>query len=446
MRKSFFLVLSFLVLCQLSFGQITDVDYMEQVKRNARVNSHIEKQLGGKIIQRLYKGVGLGLYGFIFRSDLGDYYHVSLQRRDGTEIFPHLTLNQRVEVMLTGDAKLLEEILYYTSELITLQNKLDIRLKGLAHLKSIRSDNGTYIRQKSSGYFDAEPQETFQEDVRIVRKKKHPGNRWAYIMENEDTLLVPYDYDDLMKDRTSATYFKLLSTMASGVYYKSPKVYQLIGGVPFRHERSFRNPRELMVGRAAVVLDKKNFTFLEKETDDRGMFNGIKAKSGDDTLRLLFNPQNGELVQRLLNQSSPFEACYKQIDEDKYMLYSLKDSGKMNFLNNSTQPFSIKNNYSVEETEYHGEITKVEFGKPISQSLLTSFVINDSIFVQVNQVVALNIQKMVNEGKKIGVKGWLRKEVPGEVNLNGYSILAATAITIGSKTFKQLHHDIKKTL
>ena len=53
---------------------------------------------------------------------------------------------------------------------------------------------------------------------------------------------------------------------------------------------------------------------------------------------------------------------------------------------------------------------------------------------------------MVELGKDISVKGYLRREIPGEINMNGYSILAANAITLESKTYKQIIQNIKKKL
>ena len=445
MRKCAFILLSLCMLCQFSFAQ-TDVDFMEQVKRNARVNSHIEKSFSGKVVRHLYKGMSQALVGMIFQSDAGDYYHVSIKRPEGTKVYPHLSLNQKVEVTLTGDEKLLEEIMYYTSELITIQNKLDIRLKGLAHLKSIKSPEGSYTLGEWSYFSDKPLEEIFQEDIAIVKKRKIGGTHWAYILENEDTILVPYQYDHLLKNRKTATYITMRSMSANGTHFKSPNIYEVLAGVPFSHDRVQRSGREMLIAKAAIILEQGGFEYLTDLTDSRGMFNAVQVKKGDDTLKLYFNPKNGRSIKDKLQLRPSFNAYYKSVDKDKFMLYALEDNGSTAFLNNSTNPFGTKNNYAENEIEYEGTITKVEFGRPDNGTDLQNFVVNDSIFVSVNQIVALNIQKMVELGKEIRIKGFLRKDIPGEINMNGYSIMAATAITLESKTYKQLFHNIKKTL
>ena len=109
MKKVSFFLVSFVLLSQAVFGQ-TDVDFMEQVKRNARVNSHIEKNMSGKVVSHLYKGLNQALVGVIFKSDAGDHYHVSIKRPEGVKVFPFLEVNKKVQVTLTGDEKLLDEI------------------------------------------------------------------------------------------------------------------------------------------------------------------------------------------------------------------------------------------------------------------------------------------------------------------------------------------------
>ena len=235
---------------------------MEQVKRNARVNSHIEKSFSGKVVRHLYKGMSQALVGMIFQSDAGDYYHVSIKRPEGTKVYPHLSLNQKVEVTLTGDEKLLEEIMYYTSELITIQNKLDIRLKGLAHLKSIKSPEGSYTLGEWSYFSDKPLEEVFQEDIAIVKKRKIGGTHWAYILENEDTILVPYQYDHLLKNRKTATYITMRSMSANGTHFKSPNIYEVLAGVPFSHDRAQRSGREMLIAKAAIILEQGGFEYL----------------------------------------------------------------------------------------------------------------------------------------------------------------------------------------
>ena len=445
MKKVSFFLVSFVLLSQAVFGQ-TDVDFMEQVKRNARVNSHIEKNMSGKVVSHLYKGLNQALVGVIFKSDAGDHYHVSIKRPEGVKVFPFLEVNKKVQVTLTGDEKLLDEIMYYTSEFITIQNKLDIRLKGIAHLKPIQTNKGSYTLGKWSYFSDKPIQETFLEDVAIVKKKKVKGTHWAYIMENDDTIMVPYRYDELLKGRKKATYIKMRSMSSNGIYFKSPNTYEVLAGVPFRHDRAQRSSREILVAKPAIIMEKGHFEYLNDLSDSRGMFNAIQVKKGDDTLKLYFNPKNGERIRRKLQLTPVFDGYFKTVDKDKRIMYAMIDTEGTTFFNNSTSPLIAKSNYLDNQVEYKGKITKVEFGRPDNGTDLKNFVINDSIYVSVNQIVALNIQKMVELGKDISVKGYLRREIPGEINMNGYSILAANAITLESKTYKQIIQNIKKKL
>ncbi|GAB5524645.1 MAG: hypothetical protein Roseis2KO_25170 [Roseivirga sp.] len=62
------------------------------------------------------------------------------------------------------------------------------------------------------------------------------------------------------------------------------------------------------------------------------------------------------------------------------------------------------------------------------------------------EVVALNIQKLIKEGKKVTITGWIRKEISGEVNEKGYAIMAMSEIEIKGKTFNQTINDISTVL
>jgi hypothetical protein len=424
-------------------GQFYNPEASEQTKRTIRVNNHIEKKMQGQIVKHLFKGSSKHLYGFVFRSEAGEYYHVSIKAWEGAKLMPYLKTEETLELAVTGDPVLLKQVLHLTNEFLTIENKLDIRLKGLAHFESISSSAGSYHRQRNTSRFSL-PNETalFHENVAIVAKKKVPENTWAYILENDDTILVKYEHDDEMKGKKKVSYFTSSSPISKGGYLKAPNTYNFISQSPHAPDQKLLNPYWVMAGRSAIILDQGSFEVLDSQPDHRGLFHGLKTNKGT----LFFNAKHGEEVTEAMNGRKSFEAYYKNIGDDSLMLYVIKTGREAQFFDNNRELFSTKNNYQQEEVSFTGEITQAHFRDTPLKAKLQSFVVSDSIFVAINEIVALNIQKMVKAGKKVVISGRMRKEIPGEVNQKGYAIMAMSAITINGKTFRQQIADINRTL
>lgn len=424
-------------------GQFYNPEASEQTKRTIRVNNHIEKNMRGQIVEHLYKGSSKRLYGFVFRSEAGEYYHVSIKTWEGGKLMPYLKTEETLEVAVTGDPVLLNKVLHLTNEFLTIENKLDIRLKGLAHFESISSSAGSYQRDRNTSRLSL-PNESalFYENVAIVAKKKVPGNTWAYILENDDTILVRYEHDDEMKGKKKVSYFTSSSPISKGGYLKAPNTYNFIGQSPHAPDQKLLNPYWVMAARSAIILDQGSFEVFDGQPDHRGLFHGLKTNKGT----LFFNAKHGEEVIGAMNERKSFEAYYKNIGDDSLMLYAIKTGKGAQFFDNSKELFTAKNNYQQEEVSFTGEITQAHFRDTKFKAKLQSIVVGDSIFVAINEIVALNIQKMIKAGKKVAISGRMRKEIAGEVNQKGYAIMAMSAITINGKTFRQQTTDINRTL
>lgn len=422
-------------------AQFFNPEASEQMKRTLRKNNHIEKTMNGQIVKRLFKGTSKALYGFVFKSDEENFYHVSLREWEGREIMPYLTTNEPLELTVTGDPKLLEEVIHLTPEYLTLENKLDMRLKGLAHFESVKSSGGQFIRNKSAGRFDMtrEP-DRFHENIAIVSKKKVPGNAWAYALENEDTIIVSYDDDDLLKGKKKLTYFTSASPLSRGNYLKAPHTYNFLGKAPHAPGTGFSH--WMMAGRSASLLEKETIAVMGSHLDKRGLLNGFKLAKGT----LYFNAKNGEHILNATRGKDSFEAYVKKTDENTMILYAIKNGEETVFYDNNDLPFTTRNHYNSEQVSFTGDVTEVHPLKEAQSVKLKSFIVNDSIYVSVNQVVALNIQKMIKEGKKVSITGYMRKEVPGEVNEKGYAIMALSKIVVNGKTFNQIISDITQVL
>lgn len=420
-------------------AQFYNPEASEQMKRTLRKNNHIKKTMNGQIIQKLFKGTSKALYGFVFKSDREDFYHVSLKNWEGQEIMPYLMANEPLELTVTGDPKLLEEVMHLTPEYLTLENKLDIRLKGLAHFESVKSSGGQFVKNKSASRFDMtrEP-DKFHENIAIVSKKKVPGNAWAYALENEDTIIVNAEDDKELKGKKRLTYFTSASPLSRGNYLKAPNTYNFLSKAP--HAPGTGYSHWMMAGRSANLLEKATIEATGSHLDKRGLLNGFKLANGT----LYFNAKNGESILNATRGKDSFEAYVKKTGENSMILYALKDEEKTVFYDNNDIPFNTLNHYESEQASFTGDVTEIHLMEGPQSPKLKSFIVNNSIYVSVNQIVALNIQKMIKKGKKVSITGYVRKSVPGEVNEKGHTIMALSQIVVNGKTFNQIINDISQ--
>ncbi|MCE7994933.1 MAG: hypothetical protein HEP71_23350 [Roseivirga sp.] len=423
-------------------AQFYNPEATEQMKRTIRKNNHIQKTMNGQIVKNLFKGRSKSLYGFIFKSDRDEYYHVSLKGWEGKKIMPYLKINDPMTLTVSGDPVLLEEVMHYKNEYLRIENTMDIRLKGLAHFEALKSTTGAYNKNTSGGRLTMTRQpDKFHESVAILSKKKVPGNAWAYALENKDTIIVRYEDDDQLKGKKRLTYFTSESPLVNGGYFKAPNTYNFLGKAPYDPEKESISDW-MMAGRSANILEKDRFKVLGSNLDSRGLLNGFKVKNGT----LYFNARNGESMLNALKKNQSFEGYYKKAGDNAMMLYAIKNNDGWAFYDNSDVPFTTKNHYEPNKVTFTGDITETHLKEGPQSAKLKSFIVNDSIYVSVNEVVALNIQKMIKEGKKVSITGWIRKEVPGEVNEQGLSIMAMSEIVINGKTFNQTIHDLTKVL
>ncbi len=436
--KRFLLTLSIILFTATWMSaQFYNPEATEQMKRTIRKNDHIEKMMNGQIVKNLFKGRNKGLYGFIFKSDQGEYYHVSIRGWEGKEIMPYLTINEPLELTVTGDPKLLEEVMHLTQEYLTIENKLDIRLKGLAHFESIKSSGGQFVKNKSASRFDMtrEP-DKFHENIAIVSKKKVPGNAWAYALENEDTIIVNAEDDKELKGKKRLTYFTSASPLSRGNYLKAPNTYNFLSKAP--HAPGTGYGPWMMAGRSAHLLEKETIKAMGSHLDKRGLLNGFKLAKGT----LYFNAKNGASILNSTRGRDSFEAYVKKTGENTMILYAIKDGEKTAFYDNNDIPFSTLNHYKSEQVSFTGDVTEIHLMEGPQSAKLKSFIVDNSIYVSVNQVVALNIQKMIKKGKKVSITGYVRKSIPEEVNEQGHTIMALSQIVVNGKTFNQIISDL----
>lgn len=423
-------------------AQFYNPEATEQMKRTIRKNNHIQKTMKGQVVQNLFKGRSKILYGFIFKSDRDEHYHVSFRGWMGKDIMPYLKVNDPMTLTVSGDPVLLEEVMHHKNEYLRIENTLGIRLKGLAHFEALKSTKGAFTRNKSGNRFTMTRQpDRFHENIAILSKKKVQGNAWAYALENEDTIIVNYEDDALLKGKKRLTYFTSDSPLVNGAYFKASNTYNFLNKAPHSPENKSLADW-IMAGRSANILEKDRFKVLGSSLDPRGLLNGFKVKEGT----LYFNAKNGKSMLNAIKSNESFEGYYKKTGDNAMMLYAIKNKDGWAFYDNNDAPFTTKNHYEPDRVTVTGSITETHLKEGPQLAKLKSFIVDDSIHVSVNEVVALNIQKMIKEGKKVSVTGWIRKEVPGEVNEKGYSIMAMSEIVVNGKTFNQTIHDLARVL
>lgn len=420
-------------------AQFYNPEASEQMKRTLRKNNHIQKTMSGQIVKNLFKGRSKGLYGFVFKSDESQYYHVSVRGWEGKDIMPYLKVNQPMELTVTGDPKLLEEVMHLKNEYLRLENTLGIRLTGLAHFESIKSTTGQYARNMSASRFEMtrEP-DKFHKEIAIVSKKKVPGNAWAYALENEDTIIVNYEDDDLLKGKKRLSYFTSASPLVRGGYFKAPNTYNFLSKAPHAPGTGYSD--WMMAGRSANLLEKETIEVTGSHLDKRGLLNGFKLANGT----LYFNAKNGASIHNTTRGKDSFEAYVKKKDENTMILYAIKNGEETVFYDNNDIPFTTLNHYKSEQVSFTGDVTEIHLMEGPQSPKLKSFIVNNSIYVSVNQIVALNIQKMIKKGKKVSITGYVRKNIPTEVNEKGHTIMAPSQIVVNGKTFNQIINNINK--
>ncbi|GAB5524646.1 MAG: hypothetical protein Roseis2KO_25180 [Roseivirga sp.] len=369
--KRILLTLSIILFTAISLGaQFYNPEATEQMKRTIRKNNHIQKMMSGQVVKKLFKGTSKGFYGFIFKSDQDEYYHVSLNGWEGKEIVPYLKINEPMELTISGDPKLLEEVMHLKNEYLRIENTLDIRLKGLAHFEALESSQGKYERNRSANRFEMsrEP-DRFHREVAIVSKKKVPGNAWAYALENEDTIIVNVEDDKQLKGKKRLTYFTSSSPLVRGGYFKAPNTYNFLGKAPHTPEKEL-NAYWMMAGRSANLLEKGSFQALGSQLDKRGLLNGLRVKEGT----LYFNAKNGETIRNAIKGNERFEAYYKKTGDNAMMLYGIQNKDGWAFYDNHDESFITRNHYQQDQVSFTGDITETHLKKGPQIAKLKSFI------------------------------------------------------------------------
>lgn len=416
------------------------VDQLDQMKRQSRINNHVKKTLSGEVIDLMFREYSTQLYAFVFKSG-ENYYQVNIPIHQGQELFPLLKKGTSSTIEVTTDPVLFEQILYASDDMLRAENKFGIRITGLVNLQKLQSSLGSFEKGKMSFPQSRDLPQTFVESAQILSKKKAPGNMWSLALDNEDTLLIKYDEADFLPSGSSLSYLKSKSILLHGAFIKSFNSYRLFADSPSGN-KSYSDM--FMFGQSALVLSKDQFKALSYIPGENGLLSGLKVLKNKDTLDLYFEPENGTLIQNNVKLNQNFDAYFRMSKNQKGSLYGLYAANASKFLKLQPPFIGSNNHYFENKKSFKGPLTGFELQKPGVKNSFKGFVLSDSVYVKVNEIVAINIHEVMTLGKEIEIKGWLRKPIEGEINLKDYSIFSPTEIIIDGKVFKQLIYDINK--
>ncbi len=443
-RTTLFTITLVLLLLTPVLGQIKDAT--EQSKRLARTQYHITKSFKGEVVKLLYLGsnsYGGVLNGFIFRRPNGKLLKVAVPTFVGQDVGPHLITKGQVEITITGDKLLLEEIFYKTLPLKKIEVELEEQISGLANIQQIKTEKGAFsildIEDKRRRY------KTIREpvlNVKVISRIRLKNREGILALENGDSLI--FERTGELADIWNQNYVSYLRQVKNNpsIFYQNPKTYSMGPGhfyLPLRAQYS----QGKNFTHANLFLQTKDIQLVDLINDAAGFVNGISATDYQNKLdTFVFNRTDGKAFNQILQENEKVSVYFQKFSGVN-VLRAVSASNKI-VKGQPISPFSgEKEEYLTEKVTFKGNVSEIQYLDDENilwsgEKLITPFrniILEDSIFIRVNEDVALSIAKQIKKGKEISFDGWQRKELKSQINQKGYTYIIPHKITIDGITF-----------
>ncbi len=424
------------------FGQIRDAT--EQSKRRGRTQFHIEKEYKGKVVKILFgrQTFGGALNGFVFERPNGTLLHVDVPSYYGKEVGPLLRENEEIEIKVTGDELLLEEI--FSKNLY--RKKIEVALKrplsGMANIAEIKSPRGNFsindidINERLKKHFSTTDEAIL--DAKVVRRIRLRDKEGILVLDNDDSLVFFRSFaPESVWNQNQVSYLRTLDE-SSPAFYKSPKVHRMTTGNPVYVKTASRpNTHSRLFGFGNAFLKPIDVEFVDMITNKSGFISGFRANTKRNKLDTFwFEKTNAKQFQTILKQSrnDKIKVYFQEFpDVDFVRAIRYKDQVVKGYdkgwRKKDIQPFL------PEKISFTGKISEIQYAYPSLKSSFRNIILEDSIYISVSTVVALSIAKQIEKGKEISFDGWVRTEHPDEINIKGYTRILPHKITIDGITF-----------
>lgn len=458
--------LFFLYLATPLCGQSSRYDATEQSKRLARKNNHITKSYKGEVVKILYRSAntyGGVLNGFIFRRPNGKLLQVSVPTYFGSEVAPLLKANEKIEITVTGDELLLEEVFSKRLSMKKIEVQLQEKISGLANIQKIRTTKGLFSITNAKGRNDfrtlflnkSEP----VLNVKVSKRIRLRGKEGILELENGDSLIFNR-IDDLEEiwNQNSVSYLR--PKRNSALSYQNPNVYNMnpvLSSILYTYIRGkeLKGTPGSRYNPTHSFLKSVDAKFVELVNDDAGFVNGMAVMNNKSKLDTFwFERTNAKAFHALIKQGKEENIrLYFHELLNMNLVYAVGLNGKtVTGEDKSFHGFvGTKEEYFPEKITFKGKVSEIQYlpenrFNSVGEKLITPFqnlILEDSIFIRVNTVVALSIAKQIEKGKEISFDGWQRKEAPTQINQKGYTFMVPHRITIDGVTFT--NHSIMST-
>ncbi|GAB5524644.1 MAG: hypothetical protein Roseis2KO_25160 [Roseivirga sp.] len=315
---------------------------LEQRKKHARVNQHVEKELTGTVRQLLYEPVYEYLNGFILETEPGKALKVESYFFVGQSLRPHLEAGQQVTIKVRGDSDLLKQMLYKSEEDKKAERLLNLRFTGLAHLRAITSSLGSFdVATFDRSGISAVPQFDVITNANIRGYSRGKRNSIQLTLDNGDTINT-YETDVAKAYYLDGkvSYVRPLMRFPGG-YYKTSKTFHMVD--PYSGARLLPTARDLKLktaGQRSSFLDKgEGMSFLSQSKAAKGkiVVANLSDENGEAT-RMSFSVRNQRRFNEFLEQEGKnnLTLYYRKAEKPRInYLYALQKEGKRVILNES---------------------------------------------------------------------------------------------------------------
>lgn len=429
-------------------------DATEQSKRLARTQFHIKKTFKGEVVNMVYRGpnsYGGILRAFVFRRSNGKLLYVSIPTYFGSEIGPHLKTKGEIEITVTGDELLLEEVFSKRLALKKVEVRLQEKISGLADIQEIKTSKGTFSISKTRSVKKRRSLFTATDEpilnAKVIKRIRLRDREGILALDNGDSLIF-YRTGDLEEIWNQSYVSYLRPEKASTTnFYQNPNVYSMSSklsdaayiwslGKPNTHSRLFSNTNPF--------LKTSKVKFVEFLSDPAGFVNSMTVFNEKNELdTFLFNRTNASRFEEILKKNESVKVHFQKFPDHGFIrAISYNDQTIKSGDRGSFQ--GQKEDYKSEKVTFKGKVTDIQYllGERyisgLGERAITPFrniILEDSIFIRVTSVVALSIAKQIEEGKEISFDGWQRKELPTQINQKGYTFMMPHKITIDGVTF-----------
>lgn len=462
MKSSKLLLVILILICSQfsqTYAQSIPSKLSEQVRLNARKSDHVTKFYSGKIEKILYSGFHQNDYlnGIMFRNSEGKLLKLWIKGSDGESIKPFLVLDQTVEVKVSGDPNLLKKIMYKDRATKEQEKSLKGKISGVGYLVALTTPKGTYtvstVDSTKEKISFSTPYET-RLGVEVQEILRLKNRRGMIVLKNGDSLesYSLSDAKEYIRDNR-VSYLRPTRRPKAGYSYKTNNTFRMTAGNLVQAGSTIS--RVPVMNYSGVLINNKTGYFKEFLPDLRGLIDQmtVNTKLGPESFK--FSTKNAQELKVFFNKNreESYTLFYKSLTPDGHarskkenMLYAICTEKDTLYTDDYYSFVNSNRHYNEGLTTYEGHITKIHYPDKVNktsiikipQTIETGFrslLIDDKVYLQVRDVLALSIAKLVEEGKQITVEGWKRKELSEEINLLGYTIMIPSKIIIDGKTF-----------